>query len=73
MSDRVDTRDNHEDTREYGSMFDLRAAGFPKGLAHTPAGRQRTPHSVNVEVNTTSKCIGLTTFSRTDVRIGRRK
>ena len=29
-------------------MFDLRAAGY-LGLAHTPAGRQRTPHSVNVE------------------------
>ena len=50
-------------------MFDLRASGFPKGLAHTPAGRQRTPHSVNVEGKDgeydVKMYIGLTTFSRT--------
>ena len=38
MSDRDDTRDNHENTRETGSMFDPRAAGYPKGWHTHPRG-----------------------------------
>ena len=38
MSDRDDTRDNHENTRESGSMFDPRAAGYPKGWHTHPRG-----------------------------------
>jgi hypothetical protein len=31
MSDRADTRDTRGNTRESGSMFDPRAAGYPEG------------------------------------------
>ena len=31
MSDRDDTRDTRDNTRECGSMFDPRAAGYPEG------------------------------------------
>ena len=38
MSDRDDTRDTRDNTREYGSMFDPRAAGYPKGWHTHPRG-----------------------------------
>jgi hypothetical protein len=68
MSDRDDTRDNHENTRECGSMFDPRAAGYPE-LTHTHPRGANGPRIFGTSYDRSILGLGYSRFMTQEVHV----